>query len=124
MVTRAEALAVPRRTRPCPPAARPVSNARLAMIALMAGESMFFAGLVGAYLVFRLAAPVWPPAGQPRLPLAMTVLNTLVLFASVVPATRALVALRRDDPSALARNLTAALALGSIFLLVQGGEWI
>jgi len=58
-----------RRVVPPPPAeAPPVSNTRLAMIVLITGESMLFAGLIGMYLVFRLSARAWPPADLPRLP--------------------------------------------------------
>ena len=36
-----------------------LSNARLAVIMLLGAELMFFAGLIGAFLVFRLSAQVW-----------------------------------------------------------------
>jgi heme/copper-type cytochrome/quinol oxidase subunit 3 len=101
----------------------PVANTRLAMIALLTSELMFFAGLVGMYLIVRLSAAVWPPAGQPRLPLAVTAVNSLVLFASVGPMTRALRAIARDDRVATARALSVTTLLGAAFLAVQGGEW-
>ena len=34
-----------------------VSNTRLAIVIVIAAETMLFAGLVGMYLVFRLSAP-------------------------------------------------------------------
>jgi len=97
----ADALAMPR-PRPRPRLPReatepPVSNARLAMLVVIGAEMMLFAGLIGAFLVFRLAAREWPPATLPRLPLAMTALNTVVLFASLVPLTNALRAVRRKQ---------------------------
>ena len=101
----------------------PVSNARLAMIVLIAGESMLFVGLIGMYLVFRLSARVWPPADLPRLPLAVTWLNTAVLLGSMVPLTRALAAVRADRRRTTARGLAAVTALGILFLAVQGVEW-
>ena len=118
-------LVMPRRI--VPPAAvtaePPISNTRIAMIVVIAGESMLFAGLIGMYLVFRLSRP-WPPADLPRLPLGMTFLNTLVLFASAVPMTRALGAVRRDDQRMLVRALALTAFLGIAFLAVQGVEWI
>ena len=43
-----------------PPPVRPnlplLNNARLAVLMLLAAELMFFAGLIGAFLVFRLSA--------------------------------------------------------------------
>jgi cytochrome c oxidase subunit 3 len=117
---------MPRRLPPLAPepAAPPVSNARLAMIALIAGESMLFAGLIGTYLVFRLAARTWPPADMPRLPLGLTALNTLVLLGSVIPMARALRAVRRDDLPGLGRAIVQTALLGTLFLVVQGSEWV
>jgi cytochrome c oxidase subunit 3 len=104
-------------------AAPAVSNARLAMVVLIAAESMLFAGLIGAYLVFRLAARDWPPPDLPRLPLGLTAANTMALLASVVPMRRAARAVRRDDRRGGARALALTALLGVVFLAVQGAEW-
>src|SRR5262245_49102589 len=119
-------LTMPRRLapRPTPVTAPPVSNARLAMIIIIAGESMLFVGLIGTYLVFRLAAPAWPPPDLPRLPLAVTAVNPPVLLASTLPITRALRAVRRDDVAGLARAVACTAALGVLFLAIQGAEWV
>jgi len=121
----AGSLVVPRRIVPpaAATAAPPLSNTRIAMVVVIAGESMLFAGLIGMYLVFRLSRQ-WPPADLPRLPLGLTFLNTLVLFASAVPMTRALGAVRRDDRPALVRALALTALLGTTFLAVQGLEWV
>ncbi len=109
---------------PEPGAARSLSNARLGMFMLLCGESVFFGGLVAACLHLRLSADVWPPPGQPRLPVGLTALNTLVLLASSVTLSRALGALRAGDGRALVRGLARTLGLGAVFLAVQGLEWI
>ena len=101
----------------------PVANTRIAIIAIITSELMLFAGLVGMYLVVRLSAATWPPADQPRLPLLVTALNSLVLFGSLVPLTRALGAIGRDDRAEAGRALGLTTLLGSVFLAVQGGEW-
>ena len=101
-----------------------MSNARLAMIVLIAGESMLFAGLIGAFLVFRLAARDWPPRDLPRLPLGITAANSAVLFGTIIPMQRALRAARRYDRRRLARSLGETALLGGTFLLVQGIEWV
>ena len=44
---------------------------------LLGAEAMFFAGLIGAFLVFRFGSTVWPPPFQPRLPIGVTGINTL-----------------------------------------------
>ena len=114
---------MPRRRAAPRPAAPPVSNTRLAMVVVIAGESMLFAGLIGSYLVFRLAAPAWPPPDQPRLPLGMMALNTLVLLGSVVPMARALAAARRGHRRTLRHALTLT-ALAGLFFLATWFAWV
>ncbi len=101
----------------------PISNARIAIVIVLVAEIMFFSGLVGAYLLFRFGSAVWPPANLPRLPLAVTWVNTLVLMASGLTMLAALRAVRGDDSPALRRHLLLTGVLGIAFLLVQGSEW-
>jgi len=102
----------------------PIAPAVLATTLVIAGEIVFFAGLIFAFWVLRLAAPVWPPPLQPRLPVEVTGANTVVLLASSVTMVAAARALRRGDRHGLARHLTASAALGALFLGVQGYEWV
>jgi heme/copper-type cytochrome/quinol oxidase subunit 3 len=101
----------------------PLSNARLGMLMLLGGETMFFGGLVIAFLQLRLGAPVWPPPGQPRLPLGLTAVNTLILLASSWALVRALRAVRSGDHASLWRWLSWTWGLGALFLVIQGIEW-
>lgn len=101
-----------------------LDNVRLAMLFLICGEVMFFGGLVSAFLVLRVTAAQWPPPLQPRLPVGVTGLNTLVLIASSVAMVAATRALDRCDSTALVRRLLLAGGLGAAFLLVQGYEWV
>ena len=106
-----------------PPRRRPgLDNARLATMFLIAGEVMFFAGLVSAYFVLRAAAAQWPPPLQPRLPVFVTGLNTLVLLASSLAMWRAVRA--RSDRRVVTRGLVVTGVLGLLFLVVQGIEWV
>jgi heme/copper-type cytochrome/quinol oxidase subunit 3 len=109
--------------RPASPEGRPLSNARLGMLMLFGGEIMFFGGLVIAFLQLRLGAEIWPPPGQPRLPIGLTALNTLVLLASSWTLVRALRAIRAGDQAALVRGLGWTWGLGVLFLVIQGIEW-
>ena len=90
----------------------------------LVAETMFFTGLIGAYLVFRVGSIVWPPAGQPHLPLAVTWVNTFILLASGWAMLAALRAVRRDDQAVLGRGLAIAAGLGTLFVVVQGSEWV
>jgi heme/copper-type cytochrome/quinol oxidase subunit 3 len=101
-----------------------IENATLGMLVFLAAETMLFAGLVAAFLVLRLGAQVWPPPFQPRLPIEVTGINSLVLLASGVTMTRALRAVRRGAQSGLVTALSQTVLLGAIFLAVQGYEWI
>ncbi len=100
-----------------------LDNARLAMLFFLSAETMFFAGLISAFFVLRLSAPVWPPPLQPRLPVLVTGLNTLILLASSAAMIAALRAVRRADGRALVERLAATAALGTLFLAVQSYEW-
>ncbi len=111
-----------------PPPVRPnlpiLNNARLAVIMLLAAELMFFAGLIGAFLVFRLSATVWPPPFQPRLPLGVTGVNSLILILSALTMHWAVSAAGAGAAQKLLRNLSITALLGALFLCIQGYEWV
>jgi cytochrome c oxidase subunit 3 len=111
-------------TPPVRPNLSILNNARLAVIMLLAAELMFFAGLIGAFLVFRLSATVWPPPFQPRLPLGATGVNSLILLFSALTMHWAVTAGRAAVTSTLVRQLTFTALLGALFLLIQGYEWV
>src|SRR5580700_9877787 len=64
--------------------ARRVPNAVLGTVIFVAAEVMFFAALISAHTIARASAVggIWPPAGQPRLPVGRTAINTAALLAS------------------------------------------
>jgi heme/copper-type cytochrome/quinol oxidase subunit 3 len=96
----------------------------MATLLVIAGDVMLFAGLIFVFWVLRLAAPAWPPPLQPRLPLGVTAVSTLVLLASSAAVIAALRARRRRDRGGLVRGLGAGALLGGLFLVVQGYEWV
>lgn len=83
-------------------------------------EVMFFTGLISAHTITRGNWPIWPPPGQPRLPIEATAANTLVLFAS---GLLMYLAGRRHAAGRANAPFTAAMALGALFVAVQGYEW-
>ncbi len=110
-----------------PPPSRPepvISNARLGLMMFIGAEVMFFAGLIGAFLVLRLSSEVWPPPSQPRLPVWITGFNTLVLLGSGFAMQRASLAARLRDRVRLSGWLLATGVLGALFLCIQGYEWV
>ena len=100
-----------------------LDNAVLATIFVIGGEVMLFAGLVFSLLIIRVAAPVWPPPLEPRLPIAVTAVNTGVLLASSVALAAALGARRRNERRRFVSGLGLTAGLGGLFLAVQGYEW-
>jgi len=109
---------------PDPRTGPPVSNARLGMLVFLAFEGMFFAGLIGTFLVFRLGSQFWPPVGQPRLPILVTWANTAILLFSSYTMRDALRAMRMGDRDGLTTSLSWTALLGTTFLIVQGSEWL
>jgi cytochrome c oxidase subunit 3 len=100
------------------------ANAWLAVVMFLGSEAMFFAGLIGAYLVFRVGAAIWPPPFQPRLPVIVTGINTVILLSSALTMRLGVHAVRRGDRSKLVRLIGVTGLLGAIFLSVQGFEWL
>jgi cytochrome c oxidase subunit 3 len=95
----------------------------MGMLLFVLTELMLFAGLISGFSIIRSGAMVWPPPGQPRLPVEETALNTVALLASGV----ALVVARRrfhSDRTRAATPLLAAMLLGAFFVAFQGVEWV
>src|SRR5262249_30867185 len=100
-----------------------LSNARLGMLIFLGAETMFFAGLLGAFLVYRIANETWPSMSMPRLPVEVTGINTLILLYSASTMWRANRAIRLGQQQELRRLLLYTAVLGVVFLTVQGYEW-
>lgn len=103
-----------------------VPNGVLGMSIFVISEIMFFAGLISAHTITRASAPagVWPPPGQPRLPIEATAINTLVLLLSGVALVAAVRALRAEQLQRAIRTMGVALLLGAWFVIAQGIEWV
>jgi heme/copper-type cytochrome/quinol oxidase subunit 3 len=82
-------------------------------------EVMFFTGLISAFMIVKAGVKpgVWPPPWQPRLPIEITGVNTLVLIASGVLL---FVAAKKMSKS----WMLLSMALGATFVAVQGIEWV
>lgn len=96
----------------------------LGMLVFIASEAVLFLTLTVTFVLARASYPEWPPPDQPRLPVMVSFLNTLVLLGSGVAMAGALRSIRRGRLRSSGRMLTAATLLGILFLVVQGVEWI
>ena len=102
-----------------------ISNSALGMVAFIGTELMFFAALISAFLIISSAAEAWPPEGQPRLPIYVTALNSLVLFASGWMMFKAYHSCKATSFSEETSKLVRiTMWLGIVFVAVQGIEWI
>src|SRR5260370_9704590 len=96
-----------------------ISSAMLAIMIVIASEMMLFSGLIGTFLVYRMSAAFWPPPSMPRLPLAVTWVNTVVLLSSAGTMTLALRPVHHSRQRLTRRYFLATLALGVTVLPVQ-----
>ena len=87
-------------------------------------EVMMFAGFISAFNIARASVPVWPPPGQPRLPVEATAVNTLLLLVSGGLAWWAGRRFDRIGPMAARWPLRGAVLLGIGFVVFQGVEWV
>jgi heme/copper-type cytochrome/quinol oxidase subunit 3 len=102
----------------------PTGNSLLAMMLFIGADVMFFAGLIGAFVVFRFGAESWPPPGQPRLPIGITALNTAILMLSAMTMIVVWRNLTLWNRTQVLKGLSITAVLGLTFLLVQGYEWV
>ena len=105
--------------------ALPLPKGKVFLWLFLSTEIMFFAALIGVYLVIRYGAPpgTWPAPHDVHLLEPLGAFNTFVLICSSVTIVLALEAAKKNN-SSLARSwLFATLVLGSIFLGVKGYEY-
>lgn len=105
--------------------AQAIPNGLLGMLIFIVTEIMVFAALISAYLVVRSSAPEWPPPNQPRLPVEATAANSLILFLSGFLAFRSNRSFFLPGEEQKACGLLfLSILFGTVFVLVQGYEWI
>jgi cytochrome c oxidase subunit 3 len=105
---------------------RLVENGVFAMALFVFAELMMFSGFISAHVISRRSAlpGTWPPADQPRLPVESTAFNTAALLLSGVLLLLAHRARRGGRPAVAERWLTGSILLGTLFVTLQGVEWV
>lgn len=105
--------------------ALPISNGKLAIWLFLSTEIMFFAALIGSYIVLRFGAPngTWPTPHAVHLEEWLGALNTTVLIGSSISIVFALEAARRDKTETARTWLVVTLLLGATFLGVKAYEY-
>ncbi len=102
-----------------------IPNPVLGMLIFIGVEIMFFTGFISSLLVIRSQELVWPPFGQPRLPVEATAFSTLVLLLSGIALFRAGRSFVSPSPAGKTQRMIGiSFLLGAVFLLLQGYEWV
>src|SRR5262245_14616097 len=97
----------------------PIPNGKTIVWLFLSTEIMFFAGLIGRYVVLRFGARTWPRPHDVHLSEPIGAFNTFVLICSSVTVVLALEAAKMNK-AGLAKLLTAiTFLLGCVFLGVK-----
>ncbi len=101
----------------------PISNGKLIVWLFLSTEIMFFAGLIGTYIVLRFGAPTWPLPHEVHLSEPIGAFNTFVLICSSVSVVLCMESAKKNNTSAAKGWLLTTFVLGCVFLGVKMYEY-
>jgi cytochrome c oxidase subunit 3 len=100
--------------------ALPIPNGKTCLWLFLSTEIMFFAGLIGTYIVLRFGAIAWPAPHDVHLSEPIGAFNTFVLICSSVTVV---LALEASQTSTAKGYILLTFLLGSVFLGVKAYEY-
>ncbi len=105
--------------------ALPLNNGKLFLWLFLSTEIMFFAALIGTYIVVRFGAPsgTWPTPEDVHLVEWIGALNTFVLICSSVTIVLSLEACKANQPAKARGWFALTFLLGSVFLGIKAYEY-
>jgi len=105
--------------------ALPIGRGKLCLWLFLSTEIMFFAGLIGTYIVLRFGAPpnTWPAPHDVHLQEYVGAFNTFVLICSSVTIVLALEASKQNSAGLAKFWMVLTFLLGSVFLGVKAYEY-
>ncbi|MCC7084023.1 MAG: heme-copper oxidase subunit III [Pirellulales bacterium] len=101
----------------------PIPNGKTCVWLFLSTEIMFFAGLIGTYIVLRFGAVAWPSPHDVHLSEPIGAFNTFVLICSSVTVVLALEAAKLNDAAKAKGWLLLTFLLGCVFLGVKLFEY-
>ena len=101
----------------------PTDAASFALSLTLIGITSLFIVFIAAFVMRRLNAPSWPPAGAPGPPASLWI-STAVLTASSISMALASGAARRGVRRLVLRFLTGTLLAGVGFVVAQLAMWV
>ena len=116
-------MALAEAAREVPTTDRRPSALGVGTVVWLASELMFFAGLFAAYFTIRAENDPWPPESV-ELKVLRSGIFTVVLVISSFTMHGAVVAAKRHDRPTALRWLALTGALGALFLINQGLEYV
>jgi cytochrome c oxidase subunit 3 len=102
----------------------PIPNGKTCLWLFLSTEIMFFAGLIGTYIVLRFGAIAWPAPHDVHLSEPIGAFNTFVLICSSVTVVLALEAAKKSHAAKAKGYILLTFLLGSVFLGVKGYEYL
>ena len=96
--------------------ALPIPTGKTCVWLFLSTEIMFFAGLIGTYIVLRFGAVAWPKPHDVHLSEPIGAFNTFVLICSSVSVVLALEAAKRNRASEAKGWILVTFLLGAVFL--------
>jgi cytochrome c oxidase subunit III len=103
--------------------ALPIPNGKTCLWLFLSTEIMFFAGLIGTYIVLRFGAIAWPAPHDVHLSEPIGAFNTFVLICSSVTVVLALESAKQNQAKKAKGWMILTLLLGSVFLGVKAYEY-
>ena len=103
--------------------ALPIPNGKTCVWLFLSTEIMFFAGLIGTYIVLRFGSVAWPTPHDVHLSEPIGAFNTFVLICSSVTVVLALEAAKWNHTAKAKGYILLTFLLGSVFLGVKGYEY-
>ena len=105
--------------------ALPINNGKVFLWLFLSTEIMFFAGLIGTYIVLRFGVPpgTWPAPKDVHVEEFVGAANTFVLICSSATVVFALESARKNRPGRARNYLLLTFLLGAVFLGVKLYEY-
>ena len=103
--------------------ALPIPNGKTCLWLFLSTEIMFFAGLIGTYIVLRFGAVAWPNPHDVHLSEPLGAINTFVLICSSVTVVLGFEAAKLNQAAKAKGYILLTLLLGSVFLGVKLYEY-
>jgi cytochrome c oxidase subunit 3 len=103
--------------------ALPIPNGKTCLWLFLSTEIMFFAGLIGTYIVLRFGAVAWPGTHDVHLEEPVGAFNTFVLICSSVTIVLGLEAAKLNQTAKAKGYVLLTFLLGCVFLGVKVYEY-